>query len=127
MYESFVGALFLAFGYNITEVWVVRSFEEYTDISEIVRRVINPRERLTNFCISMHGVKPRVDVTRGDRPDGSGDTFVARVYHPVSGDLVSEGHAASSGRAVGDACDSAMEIILACRAPLSSSHQACGL
>ena len=110
VYEAFVGAMFLSFGFAYTEQWVVRSLEEHTDISEIVRRVVNPRERLTNFCIAVHGAKPRIDV------GGSGDdSFVAKVHHPATGALVAEGHAATSTRAIGDACDAAMDVIIASR------------
>jgi ribonuclease III len=123
VYEAFVGAMFLVFGYPITELWVVRSFEEYTDISDIVRRVINPRERLSNFCITMHGSKPRVEVCRHERAEG-GDSFVAKVYHPATDELVAEGHATTSTRAVGDACESAMDVIVSSRGNASSHRNA---
>lgn len=114
VYEAFVGALFLCLGYECTEAWVVRSLEEHVDVSEIVRRVINPRERLANFCVSVHGGKPRVEVMP---PPSDGGSFVAKVFHPATGDLVAEGHADTATRAVGEACELAMDAVLA--APIS--------
>lgn len=121
VFEAFVGAMFLSFGYPITEVWVVRSFEEHTDVSDIVRKVINPRERLTNFCINMHGSKPRIETVRNSSV-GTSESFAAKVFHPVTGDMVSEGHAMTSTKAIGEACDVAMDIIMSTCAPPSSSR-----
>lgn len=63
VYEAFVGALFETFGWNLTASWVISSFEEYIDISTISRSVINPRERLSNFCVSVFHAKPDIQVT----------------------------------------------------------------
>jgi ribonuclease-3 len=107
VYEAFVGAMFLAFGYPLTESWVVRSFEEYVDVSEIVRGVVNPRERLTNYCLSVHHKKPIVQVTTVN--DGM---FCARVFHPDTGALSAESRAQTSGAAIRNACTSAMDDII---------------
>lgn len=111
VFESFVGAMFLALGYPMTELWVVRSFEEYMDVSDIVRRVMNPRERFTNYCISAWGTRPRIEAEKTSA-SGSGDTFVAKVFHPGTNELVAEGHAKTSTKAIGDACGAAMELVM---------------
>lgn len=122
VYEAFIGAMYLAFGYPVTEIWVVRSFEEYTDISEMIRRVVNPRERLTNFCLAMHGAKPRVETSTVEQSGGTDVKFAARVYHPTTGMLISEGHAPSTTKATGKACEAAMEIILS-QSRVAPSHR----
>lgn len=111
VYEAFIGALFLSFGYEVTELWVICTFEEYTDISEIVRRVINPRERLANFCVRVLGKKPCIESSQAYDGETCG-AFVGKVYHPITGELVAEGHGETSTRAIGDACESAMDVIM---------------
>lgn len=110
VYEAFVGALHLTFGFAATAEWVVRSFEEHVDISEASRKVINSRERLTNFCLSMFHKKPEIVISKTS--DG---TFTARVHHPEGGGVVAEGHARSAARAAADACDAATHTIMATR------------
>ena len=107
VYEAFVGAMFLAFGFPLTESWVIRSFEEYIDVSDIVRGVVNPRERLTNFCLSVYHKKPSVQVSSVN--DGM---YCAKVFHPETGALSAESRAPTSGVAIRDACSCAMDAII---------------
>lgn len=119
VFEAFVGALYLVMGYPITELWVVQCFEEHADLSAMVRSVVNPRERLTNFCLSMFGAKPNIEVTESSV--GMAHEFVAKVYHPIHGNLVSEGRATTSSKAIGNACEAGMDIIVASRAAIPAA------
>ena len=106
VYEAFVGALFLTFGFELTQMWVVRSFEEYIDISRVVRGVINPRERLTNYCMSVFHRKPDVHTVCDN------GRYVVKVMHPGSKALVAEAAGASAQEAMALACETAMELIM---------------
>lgn len=106
VYEAFVGAMFLAFGFHITEAWVVKGFEEYVDCSAIVREVLNPKERLVNFSLSTMQCKPRFETSSNQ--DGM---FKTKVFHPQTDDFLSEGHGATVSKSVSIACKTAMEII----------------
>ena len=108
VFEAFVGAVYLVFGYPIAEMWTVGVFEEHIDMSAVVRRTLNPRERLTNYCLSMFRQKPTIDVT------DSGDGVVhARVLHPETAAVVAEAHAHSHTKAIADACDIASSAMFA--------------
>ena len=108
LFESFIGAMYLTYGYPITEMWTVSVFEEHVDISSIVRGTLNPRERLTNYCLAMYGKKPVIEATKSD----SGDSHV-KVLHPESRATVSEAHSAAYSVALADACDRAADVLFA--------------
>lgn len=107
VFESFVGAMFLTYGFPLTEMWIVSAFEEHTDMATIVRQTLNPKERLMNYCLAMHGAKPEVEVS--ELADGR---FSARVKHPETLVVVSEAHADVAQRAVGSACDAAANVLI---------------
>lgn len=105
VYEAFIGAIYLAFGYAVAETWVVHTIEEHVDISSIVRGAINPRERLTNLCITLFKQRPDISVDR------DGGTHRAKVLHPETGALVAEAHSDTSSRAIMHASDLAFGIL----------------
>jgi dsRNA-specific ribonuclease len=107
VYESFVGAMFRTQGFDFAYEWVVATFEEYVDVSSVVRGVVNPHERLSNACIAALGQKPVVETTR--HSDG---VCSVRVLHPVTTSLVGEACAQTAPQAVLLACDAAMKALV---------------
>lgn len=107
VYEAFVGAMFLAFGFPLTEVWVIQSFEEHMDVSDMARRVANPRERLTNYCLSVFHEKPEIITTKE-----CVDMHLVRVQHPRTKELLAEARAPTAGAAVRQACDCATDALM---------------
>ena len=116
VFEAFIGAMYLTFGYPIAEMWTVGVFEEHVDISAIVRCTLNPRERLTNYCLAMFHQKPTINVSRGDD-----DRVHAKVLHPETMAVVAEAHASTHNKAIADACDVASGALFASHATVSNA------
>lgn len=117
VFEAFIGAMYLTFGYPITEMWTVGVFEEHIDMSDIVRRTLNPRERLTNYCLAMFHKKPTIDVSQ--TVDGG---VHAKVLHPDTGAVVAEAHATTHNKAIADACDIASTALFASHATITDAN-----
>ena len=113
VFESFIGAMYLTFGYPITEMWTIGVLEEHVDISAIIRRTLNPRERLTNHCLAMFHKKPTIDILQAD--DGM---VYAKVLHPESAAVVAEAHANTQNKAIADAYDLASTSLFASHATI---------
>ena len=117
VFEAFVGAMYLTFGYPVAEMWTIGVFEEHIDVSAIIRRTLNPRERLTNYCLAMFHKKPTIDVTHAD-----GGVYHAKVLHPDTDAVVAEAHANTQNKAIADACDLASTSLFASHATISDHH-----
>lgn len=100
VFESFVAALYLTFGYYVAEMWTLCVFEEHVDISAIARETHNSKERIVNHCLATFHERPRIDIETNDK-----GTFNVKVHHPQSKQLVAEATSDVCGRAVADACD----------------------
>jgi ribonuclease-3 len=114
VFEAFIGAMYLTYGYPITEMWTIGVFEEHIDISAVVRSTLNPRERLTNHCLAMFHKKPSIDIVRSD--DGS---VHAKVLHPETAAVVAEAHSDTHNKAIADACDIASAALFASHATVA--------
>lgn len=106
VFEAFVAALYLTFGYFIAEMWTICVFEEHIDISAIARETHNPKERIVNHCLAAFHERPRIDVESDDN-----GTFFVRVYHPETKQIVAEASSHVCARAVADACDLAFSAL----------------
>ena len=71
-FEAFVGALYMAYGFDCAYIWTTAVLEEHYDISDVSESLVHPREGINQMCRQGFGAPPRFETKDG----------VTRVLHP---------------------------------------------
>jgi ribonuclease III len=58
VFESFVGAIHLTWGFEVVQSWVVSVLEKHVDFSKLVQNQENPKDLLIRYCMNYYGYKP---------------------------------------------------------------------
>lgn len=58
VFEAFVGALHLTFGFQSTEEWVKNVYETHVDFAALVKNQEHPKDVFIRHCLNRYGYKP---------------------------------------------------------------------
>lgn len=100
VFEAFIGATFVHFGFSAAQEWVVGCLEKNVDFADLTARKDTPRAVLNRYCQTSYGFHPELQTLK----EG-----VVRLMNPLTGQVVATGHGDTHKTAVSDAVSNALE------------------
>jgi ribonuclease-3 len=109
VFEAFLGAVFLEFGYATTERWLVGFLEEHVDFAQLVAHQNNAKDVLNRYCVTHHGALPKFEeVEAGGHGERRTQNKTTTVRIRNKGTVIATGVGATRKEAENQAARSAL-------------------
>ena len=104
VFEAFLGAMFLQFGFDTVDKWLVAFLESHVDFAHLVAHQNNPKDVLNRYFVAQHGALPTFE----EAHSASTTAAATVVIRNKIGTIVATGTGANRREAENDAARKAL-------------------